>query len=106
MKNKRKLRTVRPGEVRVGMQVLSCCGALNLAPRRFTVLKVEDKISDEYRDGLFLQDVLLEDANGHGGWETLWDRPEAVGPVWHLDEDVGPAICSARFGSEPYVHEA
>jgi len=81
MKNKR-LKTVRPGQVKVGDLVLSNVGAINLPPKTFVVKQVDELVADNFRPGLFLQSILVEDSNGHGGWETVWDRPEAVGPIF------------------------
>lgn len=33
--------------------------------------------------------IELIDSNGCGGWETLWTRPEAVGPVFHMEQAPG-----------------
>jgi hypothetical protein len=77
-KRAKKLRTVRPGEARVGMSVLATTGALNLPPRLFKVKRVDEVQPDGFRPGLTIQSVEVEDCERRGGWEMLWDRPEAV----------------------------
>ena len=79
-----KLATVRPGQLVVGMSVLSAICANRLAPTQFTVRRVEPPTADVYRPGEKLQSVELVDSRGFGGWETIWSRPEAIGPVFHV----------------------
>lgn len=78
----KRLKQVRPGQVKVGDQVLSNVGAINLPVRTLTVKEVGELITDTFRPGLFLQSLLLEDSEGYGGWETVWDRPEGAGSVF------------------------
>lgn len=91
MKTKtQKLIPVRPNSVKIGDAVLSTIGANNLPPQQFRVIKIEQAIADSYRPGLFLQLIELMDGNGFGGWVTLWDRPEAGGEVFHVNQGDRP----------------
>ena len=86
VKKSKRLKTVRPADLVVGMQVLSGLLAINASPTLFVVKEINASIV--LNDGDSIAMVLIENSVGQGGWECCWERKSAVGPLFHLQKGV------------------